>query len=55
MLFHEIYGSYYQVTASVLRKAVKGTLTKQELTEIVRQQAFSESILTIPQGLTGER
>ena len=55
MLFHEIYGSYYQVTASVLRKAVKGTLTKQELTEIVRQQAFSESILTIPQGLTGDR
>lgn len=55
MIFHEIYGSYYQVTASVLREAVKGTLTKRRLTELVRQQAFSESLLSIPQGLTGER
>ena len=55
MLFHEIYGSYYQVTASVLREAVNGTLTKKKLTELVRKQAFSESLLSIPQGLAGER
>lgn len=55
MLFHEIYGTYYQVTASVLREAVKGTLTKQNLTELVARQAFSESVLAIPQGLQGEK
>lgn len=55
MLFHELYGSYYQVTASVLREAVRGTLTRRRLTELVREQAFSESLLAIPQGLEGER
>ena len=55
MLFHEIYGSYYRVTACALREAVKGALTPRALTELVRSQAFSESYLAIPQGLQGER
>lgn len=55
MLFHEIYGSYYRVTASALREAVQGALTPRSLTELVRRQAFSESYLAIPDGLRGER
>lgn len=55
MLFHEIYGSYYDVTAAVLRRAVEGALTDRELTELVRKQAFSESLLSIPRGMKGEQ
>lgn len=55
MLFHEIYGSYYDATAAILRSAVAGTLTDRELTALVQRQAFSESLLSIPQGLKGEK
>ena len=55
MLFNEIYGSYYQVTALVLREAVRGDLTRQRLHELARSEAFSESVLALPQGLEGER
>lgn len=55
MLFHEIYGSYYDVTAAVLRRAVEGALTDRDLTEMVQKQAFSESLLAIPCGLKGEQ
>ena len=53
MLFHEIYGGYYDAVAAVLREAVKGELTQKRLTELVRKQAFSESLMTIPDGLRG--
>lgn len=55
MLFHEVFGSYYDTVATVLREAVNGTLTQKRLTELVRRKAFSESLLTIPEGLRGER
>lgn len=53
MLFHEIYGSYYDAVAAVLREAVEGSLTPRRLTELVRRKAFNESLLTIPDGLRG--
>ncbi len=55
MLFHEIYGSYYQTTAAVLKEAVRGTLTGKKLSDLIREGAFGESFLTIPEGLQGER
>ena len=55
MLFHEIYSSYYLATASILRKAVLGTLTGRALNTLVRERAFGESMLTIPAGLKGEK
>ena len=55
MLFHEVYGSYYDATAAILREAVAGALTDRELTALVRRQAFSESLLAIPRGLKGEQ
>ena len=55
MLFHEIYGSYYRTVGAVLREAVRGTLTKKRLHELVQTHAFGESFLSIPEGLTGER
>ena len=48
MLFHEIYGTYFQVVADILTEAVQGCLTDQRLTNIVQQKAFAESALSIP-------
>ncbi len=54
MLFHEIYGSYFNVVAAVLSEAVKDRLTDEELTRLTRQKAFAESVLTIPHALKSE-
>lgn len=51
MLFHEIYGIYFQTVSAVLAEAVDGTLTESRLLEIVRERAFAESVLTIPAAL----
>ena len=55
MLFHEIYGTYYQTTAAVLREAARGGLTQKRLTALIREKAFGESLLTMPEGLQGEK
>ena len=55
MLFHEIYGSYYQTVSVILREAVQGTLNAKRLNELVQIHAFGESFLSIPDGLKGER
>ena len=55
MLFHEIYSSYYLAVSSVLREAVQGGLTGKEMNALVQKHAFGESLLTIPDGLKGEK
>ena len=54
MLFHEIYGSYYFAVSAILKEAVRGSLSGKELNSLVREHAFGESLLTIPNGLRGE-
>lgn len=54
MLFSEVYGTYYNVLARLLNEAVDGTLTQKKLLDIVREQGFEESILTIPGELESE-
>ena len=51
MLFHEIYGGYFRAVSAVLARACAGTLTGKELTALVQQYAFGESVLTIPSSL----
>lgn len=51
MLFHEIYGSYFRTVSAVLERACAGRLTGKELTDLVQQYAFGESVLTIPSSL----
>ena len=51
MLFHEIYGSYFRTVSAVLERACAGRLTRKELTDLVQQYAFGESVLTIPSSL----
>lgn len=43
MLFHEVYGSYYQAVAKILAKAVQGDLSRNDISRIVQQCAFAES------------
>ena len=54
MLFSEIYGSYFNAVAAVLSQAVKGSLTKKGLNELVQKTAFGESNLTIPAALADQ-
>lgn len=51
MLFSEIYGSYYNAVAAILTEAAAGGLTRREITRIVEEKAFAESVLTIPAAL----
>ncbi len=55
MLFSEIYGSYFNAVAFILDRAVSGTLTGRDLSDIVQETAFGESILTIPSAIAEER
>ena len=55
MLIYEIYGSYYQAVSVILREAVQGTHIRKRVNELVQTHAFGESLLSIPDGLTGER
>ena len=52
MIFSEVYGSYFKAVSAILAKAVEGTLTERELTRTVLQNAFGESLFTIPAKLT---
>lgn len=54
MLFSEIYGTYFRVMEEILNKAKAGTLTRREMTEIIRNRAFEESVAVIPQALESE-
>lgn len=48
MLFHEVYGSYYNTVAKILERAVTGGLNRREVLDLVYRYAFAESW----QGLT---
>ena len=52
MIFSEIYGSYFKAVSAILAKAVDGVLTERELTRTVLENAFGESLVTIPAKLT---
>ena len=52
MIFSEVYGSYFKAVSAILAKAVEGTLTERELTRTVLENAFGESLVTIPAKLT---
>ena len=42
LLFHEVYGSYYNVVAEILAEAVKGKLTRDSLMAIAREKALKK-------------
>ena len=48
MIFSEIYGTYFKTVAAILTRAAEGALTEGKLTETVKENAFGESLITIP-------
>jgi hypothetical protein len=52
VIFSEIYGSYFKAVSAILAKAVDGTLTEREITRTVLENAFGESLVTIPAKLS---
>ncbi len=58
MLFHEVYGAYYQAVAKILTEAVKRPLASKEINEIIESTAFEEStfdLKSIEKSLGAER
>lgn len=55
MLFHEIYGRYYQCVSQILTAAAGQTVTSRDIRRITEQTAFSESTLWIPEALQSGR
>lgn len=54
MLFHEIYGKYYQAVTQILRQASEnGNISQREIRRIVSASAFSESTMYIPEAVKG--
>ena len=51
MLFHEIYGCYYESVARIIDQAIKGTLNEKIMHSIFQETVFSESFLTIEPAL----
>lgn len=54
MLFNEIYGKYFAAVSEIIKAAQSGKLTEKELYAIVRDNAFAESSIAIPQMLKDE-
>ena len=54
MLFNEIYGKDFAAVSEIIKAAQSEKLTEKELYAIVRDNAFAESSLTIPQMLKNE-
>ncbi len=51
MLFSELYGSYYQTVASILKAAMEQSLSESEILHMIQENAFGESTLNIPNSL----
>ena len=47
MIFSELYGAYYNAVAKIIEKAIDHPLEKNELINIIEENAFGESILNI--------
>ena len=52
MLFHEVYGSYYQTVAKILSRAVRGKLEQKDIPKLVQQYAFAESWSNLTESLS---
>lgn len=51
MVFSEVYSKYFSVVASILKEAGKSPITEKRIQEIVSNDGFTESVLTIPTAL----
>ena len=55
MIFSELYSTYYNTVARILKAAIDHPLSKEELRSIIEKNAFGESILNIEPAIMEER
>lgn len=55
MLFNEIFGIYYNTVAKLITLSIENKLTEKTLYDTIKQNAFSESDLTIIPALKEEK
>ena len=55
MIFSELYGTYYNTVANILKAAVTHPPGRDELRQIIEQTAFGESVLNIEPAFAEER
>lgn len=55
MIFNEVYGCYYNTVAKIIEAAINGVLDSRNIYDIVRENAFEESSLTIVPSLLDEK
>lgn len=55
MIFSELYSAYYNAVARIIRELIKGEKSEKRLSEIVSENAFAESMLTVLPSLKSEK
>lgn len=55
MIFSEIYGTYYDTVAAILREAVEHPITVSRIREIANERAFTESAPAIEEAIRTEK
>lgn len=55
MIFNEIYSAYYNAVAKIISAVIDGKADEQTLNQIVRDNAFGESVLTVLPSLKSEK
>lgn len=55
MIFNEIYSAYYNAVAKIIAQIISGQTDEKELNQIVSDNAFGESMLTVLPSLKNEK
>ena len=54
MLFSEVYGAYFNTVSSIIEIAISEDITEKRILEIIKDKAFSESMLSILPSIKNE-
>ena len=55
MIFNEIYSAYYNTVAKIITSIINGNSDEKVINEIITENAFAESVLTILPSLKNEK
>lgn len=55
MIFNEIYGTYYNTMAQIIKKALTGKLTQNGLYSCIMENAYTESVVPITDAIEKEK
>ncbi len=55
MIFNEIYSAYYNAVAKIITSILNNNLSEKNITKIVNETAFAESMLTVLPSLKNEK